>query len=137
MSLVDHAQVELQAAGLFDKNSDYDGMIGNAVMELVEKFADQGHSGFSAHMTLDIFSTVAAYKPLGPITSNPDEWMHIEENVAGDAITWQNRRQGSCFSRDGGKTYYDLDDKWFWPRWRTLAIRVKLPVTRYRTKVTA
>jgi hypothetical protein len=134
MSLTDHARAELKAAGLFDKDSDYDGMLGDAVMELVEKFADQGHSGFSAHLTLDIFATVAAYKPLGPITTRSEEWMHIADDVAGQPNLWQNTRRSSSFSTDGGKTFYDIDDRWHWPRWRRIARRLKLPVQTYRTR---
>lgn len=104
MSLVQHAETELRLAGLFDKDSDYDGALGPAVMELVEKFAAQGHSGFSAGLTLDLFNRVASFKPLTPITSNPDEWMECGPSV------WQNRRKPTTFSKDGGKTWYDLDE---------------------------
>lgn len=102
-NLETHANTELTRAGLFSKDSDYGGMIGDAVMELVRVFAAQGHSGFSAGMTLEIFRLVASYKPLSPITSDPDEWMDVAADL------WQNRRQSSCFSTDGGKTYYDVD----------------------------
>lgn len=114
MSLVDHARTELEAAGLFDKDSDYDGMIGESVMKLIEAFADQGHSGFSAEMTLFIFNRVANFKSLGPITTNPNEWQDLYG--MSDTPLWQNRRQSSCFSRDGGKTYYDLNDPVPWYR---------------------
>lgn len=36
MSLKDHAKRELALAGLFDKDSDYAGMIGHAVMKMIE-----------------------------------------------------------------------------------------------------
>jgi hypothetical protein len=115
MSLVEHAKRELEFAGLFSKDSDYEGMLGEAVLELVEKFAQQGHSGFSAGMTLRIFNQVARFKPLGPVTDNPDEWMEVGEDK-GLGTCRQNRRQSSCFSYDGGKTYYDIDEKV--PVWR-------------------
>lgn len=41
--------------GMFDKDSDYDGMIGEAIMELSKVFAEQGHSGMSAFITLQLF----------------------------------------------------------------------------------
>lgn len=107
-NLVDHAKKELELAGLFDKDSDYDGMIGDAVMELVKVFAAQGHSGFSAHQTLSIFERVAKYKPLTPIGTTEDEWVNQSE-LSGYPI-WQNKRRGTTFSRDGGKTWYDIDD---------------------------
>ena len=44
--LIDHAKDELQRAGLFNEDSDYGGMIGNAVMELCQTFSNQG---FGSH----------------------------------------------------------------------------------------
>lgn len=109
--LVEHAESELRRAGLFDKDSDYDGMLGPAVLELVKVHAAQGHSGFSHSLTLQIFNKVANFKTLGPLTSAPDEWMEVgrEMSPPGAKDVWQNKRQGSCFSNDGGKTYYDID----------------------------
>lgn len=109
-NLVKHAEKELKLAGLFDKDSDYDGMLGKAVLELVKVFSKQGHSGFSAHQTLKIFNIVANYKPLTPIGTTKEEWMDVSGMTLGGQ-TWQNTRRGTTFSRDGGKTWYDIDDK--------------------------
>lgn len=111
-NLVKHAEHELKLAGLFDKDSDYDSMLGDAVLELVKVFAKQGHSGFSAHQTLKIFNEVANFKPLTPIGKSKDEWMHIQGLLTedGNEELWQNTRRSSTFSRDGGKTWYDIDD---------------------------
>lgn len=108
-NLVDHAKEELELAGLFDKDSDYDGMLGKAVMDLVKVFSKQGHSGWSAHQTLKIFSIVADYKPLTPIGKTEDEWMAITDMGAKEVV-WQNKRRGTTFSRNAGKTWYDIDD---------------------------
>lgn len=110
MSLVEHAERELRAAGLFDKHSDYEGMIGDAVMALVRVFASQGHSGMSASMTVTIFDRLARFKNLTPITDNPEDWVDIDIEDAGQKL-WQNRRDCSLFSKDAGKTYYCVDDK--------------------------
>lgn len=107
-NLVKHAEYELKLAGLFDKDSDYDGMLGDAVLQLVKVFAKQGHSGFSAGRTLAIFNEVANFKNLTPIGKDPDEWMNVSEMSNGP--TWQNKRRSTTFSRDGGKTWYDIDD---------------------------
>lgn len=114
--LVQHAETELRRAGLFDADSDYDGAIGPAVLELVSKFAEQGHSGFSARLVLLAFDKVARFMPLTGITSSPDEWMQISNDRPGGPATWQSRRQSTCFSLDGGKTYYDIDEKRSWAR---------------------
>lgn len=107
-NLVKHAEEELKLAGLFDKDSDYDGMLGEAVLELVKVFAKQGHSGFSAQQTLLIFNEVANFKPLTPIGKSKDEW--VDQSEASSEPMWQNKRRGTMFSRDAGKTWYDIDD---------------------------
>lgn len=109
-NLETHAETELRRSGLFDKDSDYDGMIGEAVMVLVRVFASQGHSGMSARIVLDVFDRVAHFKPLTGITSDPAEWMAVADAMQdGSPAVWQSTRQHSCFSNDGGKTYYDID----------------------------
>jgi hypothetical protein len=102
--LTDHAKYELIRAGLFDEDADYGGAHAKAVMELIETFANQGHSGMSAGITLELFHTLAQFKLLSPITSDPSEWGKVA-----DAL-WQNTRRSTSFSRDGGATWYDIED---------------------------
>ena len=64
MTLTEFAEAELRRVGLFDEDSDYNGMLGEAVMELIRTFAKQGHSGCSAGITADLFNRVVRYKPL-------------------------------------------------------------------------
>ena len=113
MSLVAHARKELQMVGLFDKDSDYGGMLGEAVIELMEVFAKQGHSGFSAMQTVYLFKTLAGYKTLSPITSEASEWVDV--SGMSDTPLWQNLRDGSYFSLDGGLHFYGLDET---PKWK-------------------
>ncbi len=103
--LIEHARHELTRAGLFDADADYGGAHAKAVMDLIETFAGQGHSGMSAAITLRLFSDLAQFKPIGPITSDPGEWTEVADGM------WQNRRRSSSFSRDGGTTWYDIDDE--------------------------
>jgi len=110
MNLVTHAEAELTKAGLFKEDSDYNGMIGKAVLELMKSFSKQGHSGFSAMLTLDVFSRLAKWKTLTPITDNPEEWNDVSDMSGSKEPFWQNKRQPDCFSKDGGKTYYSLDE---------------------------
>jgi hypothetical protein len=107
--LVDHAIEELNRAGLFDDDSDYGGMLGEAVVDLVEVFAEQGHSGMSAAMVSELFDRLSRYKTLTPITDNPDEWNDVTE-MSGYPF-WQNKRDSSYFSEDGGKTWWGLEDE--------------------------
>ncbi len=108
-NLIEHAKRELSLAGLDKPDSDYNGMIATAVLELVAVFAAQGHSGFSARMTRDVFDRLASFKPLTPVTDNPSEWVDVSAMSGPDGPCWQNVRHSSCFSNDGGKTYYDID----------------------------
>lgn len=111
--LVAHTKRELIRAGLFDSDSDYGGLLGNSVMELVETMVKQNHSGQSAEMVVTIFDAVIRHKNLTALTDDPSEWhevstetIGIEERLAGQRL-WQNGRNPSVFSRDGGKTWYD------------------------------
>lgn len=107
--MTDWAYNELQMAGLFDKDSDYAGWLGEAVLELIENFSNAGHSGFSAGMALSIFDKLARWKPLTELTNNPSEWNDISE-TSGRKM-YQSSRCPTCFSEDGGLTYYDLDEE--------------------------
>lgn len=102
-NLVEHAKTELKLAGIFDKDSDYAGMLGGAVMELVEVFAKQGHSGASAGRTLQLFNKVANFKPLLSLTLKDDEWGEVSNGV------FQNKRNSAVFkdSKDGRAYYID------------------------------
>lgn len=118
MSLTKHAIKELTLAKLFDKDSVYGGMVGEAVRELIEVFSRQGHSGASASMIRQIFNILAAFKPLTSLTGNDDEWTEVGNGV------FQNNRcstifkqadrfegkpyniEGKVFSDDGGNSWY-------------------------------
>jgi hypothetical protein len=102
-NLVAYARREMEIAGLYDEDADYDGMIPDAVLNVVRSFSEDGHSGGSASIVLAILERVLRFKPLTPLTSNPDEWMHVADNL------WQSTRSPSVFSEDGGQTWYDID----------------------------
>lgn len=105
-----HAEYEMRLAGLYDKDSDYAGMIPEAVMKLIRPFAEEGHSGSSAGLVLQIFGRLAKFKTLSPVTSDSKEWgLVVERDSEGKSI-YQNIRDSACFSNDGGKTYYSVDD---------------------------
>ena len=107
MGLIDHAKTELEIAGLFDKEGDfYEGMTGKAVMELIEVFSKQGHSGMSAPMVADIFKKLANYEPLGPITGKDEEWSDVRD--LGNGKPWYQNKRCSALFKDGkdGRPYY-------------------------------
>lgn len=117
MSLTEHAERELREAGLFDKGSDYDGMLGEGVMELVRVFAAQGHSGYSAGATIALFKQVASYNLLNPLKNPMIAGEYLDHtDTSGGVPTFQSTRKSSVFSEDGGKTWYDIDKRI--PRWK-------------------
>lgn len=107
--LVKHAENEMRRAGLYDADADYGGMLPHAVMQLVRIHSMQGHSGFSHGYTLALFNKVVNFQVLTPITDDPDEWMDC--SMMSGRPSWQNKRQSSCFSDDGGKTYRDNNER--------------------------
>jgi hypothetical protein len=106
MSTTSHAKFELELAGFFGEDSDYGGAIGEAVMELMEVFEKQGHSGYSAGVVASLFHKLANYEPLGPITGKDEEWVDISD-MAGKPW-YQNKRESGLFKdKDGRVTYND------------------------------
>jgi len=102
-NLIKHAEKELRLAGMFDKDADYDGMLAPEILKLVKVFSDQNHSGASAAITIGVLIRLLKFQPLTPLTSNPDEWMEVGEKM------WQSKRNPNVFSKDGGKTWYNID----------------------------
>ena len=108
-NLYQHALCELKRAGV-DKDI-YGEMLPNAVLEIVEMFAKQGHSGMSAAYSLQLLTKLLQFENLTPIGNTPDEWMEVSEEMMGRKGVWQCRRNPALFSEDAGKTYYHVDDK--------------------------
>jgi|SRR5579863_2061935 len=100
-----HAKKEMEIAGLFDKDSDYGGMLADAVMKMIKVFGDEGHSGFSANMAINIFEKVARFEPLTPLKGTDDEWMEIGPDE------FQNIRCSHVFKKNGAA--YDIDGRIF------------------------
>ncbi len=107
-NLTRHAKRELRLAGMNKRDSDYGGMLGPAVLRLIKQHSSEGHSGGSHHSVLSLFNRLADFKALTPLTDNPSEWRDTSKETG--RPHWQNIRQSSCFSEDGGKTYWNLDE---------------------------
>jgi len=105
-ALVSHARAELELAGLADPDSDYGGAVADAVIELIRVFSEQGHSGGSAPIVVELFRKLAMWKPLGPITGREEEWAECSIRMDG-VKSYQNRRCSALF-KDGpdGRAHY-------------------------------
>jgi len=91
----------------FDMNSE----MCMCVLEVLEVFAGQGHSGMTASYVLGILEKVMKFEPLTPLTGDDDEWVHICDDRTGNEDIWQNKRCSRVF-----KTHtevYDIDGKIF------------------------
>lgn len=103
--LVAFARDELSRAGLFDDDSDYAGKLGNAVLEIVCVFAEQGHSGGSAQGTIALLEKLLRFEPLTPLTGEDDEWVEVREGL------FQNNRCSRIFKENG--VSYDIERRVF------------------------
>lgn len=105
MSLIEHAKFELELQGLMSEEGDfYGGMTGKAVMELIEVFSKQGHSGMSAPIVVDLFSKLANYEQLGGLTGKDEEWNELNY---GDNLAYQNKRNSAVFKQSNGTVTYN------------------------------
>ena len=103
MSLIEHAKREFKALGYIpldeEQPEDPNKWIQQNVLELLEVFAEQGHSGTSAPFCIEYFYKLAYFKPLTPLQGTDDEW-----NEIGDGV-FQNNRCGRVFKGADGKAY--------------------------------
>lgn len=108
-NLVNWAKSELELIGGQD-----DGMqqaMNKDILQIVEVFASQGHSGFSASYALSIIKRLLDWKPITPLTGEEDEWNDV--GVDGDT-TQQNKRCSAVFRENGdNSTAYYIEGKIF------------------------
>lgn len=100
-NLVEHAKRELS---FFDN----DPWIDEGIINVVQAFADMGHSGGSASWAIPVINELLQFKNLRPLTDDPGEWM-VVGGTGVDRI-WQSQRNSEAFSNDGGKTFYLLSE---------------------------
>lgn len=96
MNLLEWAKKELDLL-----NKDNDGMqkmMNKNILDILEVFCDQGHSGFSASYLTNILNRLMDWKPLSPLTGADDEW---HECSGGDE---QNIRN---LATNGRKGFYE------------------------------
>lgn len=80
-------------------------------LNVIQAFADMGHSGGSASVSIPVINKLLQFENLTPLTDDPDDWIKIADEMSGGEDLWQNRRCSRMFSTDGGKTYTDVDDR--------------------------
>jgi hypothetical protein len=102
MSYKEHAKREFLKLGCED---DIDKWIQESVLELLEVFSKQGHSGSSSPYAIHYFEKLANHEPLSPIMCTDDEWSSCSD--MGDDDEFQNNRCSAIFkSGIEGRPYY-------------------------------
>ena len=105
-SLVEHARSELDRSGQYAENPAY----AQSIIAAVAAFASYGgHTGGSAEIAVEQLVTLLQGRTLSPLTSDPDEWE--DRSDISSSPLWQNRRDPAAMSRDGGQTWYFVDDR--------------------------
>ena len=102
MSLDNYAKRELNML-LSGEDDGIQISINNHILEMIKLFANFGHSGSTAHYTINILNRLLRFKPLKPLTGEDDEWNQC------DTKTWQNKRCSSVFKDENGVAT-DLDE---------------------------
>ena len=87
----------------------YGGLLSKCVLELLQCFSGQNHSGASAWSVRNVFNRLADYKPLSPLTGKDDEW--IDKSGLSGKKTYQNKRWYSLFKEDGKAYYIDENSR--------------------------
>jgi len=105
MSLIEHAKAELKYSGYIPLDQEQDDSpnkwIQENLLELIEVFSKQGHSGFSASYCIDAFCKLANYKLLSPIKDDSqNDWCETSKNV------FQHKRLSALFKDGKGMPYY-------------------------------
>lgn len=98
MNLIEHAQNEFSILG-WPGDCEMQQAICRDLLELLQAFSDQGHSGFSASYLLNLFDKLARFQTISPLTGNDDEWRCIGDNM------YQNKRDTEVF-KEGKEAYW-------------------------------
>lgn len=110
-NLLAHAMDELDRIGMTEDSPDeMNRAMRKHILHMMQEFANEGHSGFSANYAINILTRLLDFKPLSPLTGEDDEWVKHDYGVE---PSYQNKRRSSVF-KDANGEVYDIDGKVFW-----------------------
>ena len=114
MSAIKHAKRELAFLLKPDEGEtqpdSMNKMMYDNLLEMVNTFAEQGHSGFSAGYAIEILILLLKQEPIRPLTGEDDEWDDVTDMNDGDVL-YQNNRCSRVFKDESG--VYDTQGKAF------------------------
>lgn len=109
-NLIEHAKREFKAVGYLPSDQEQENgpnkWMQENLIELLEVFSKQDHSGFSARYCIDAFNKLARFEPLAPLTGEDWEWVEVGTEI------WQNIRCSRVFKDEYGQAY-DIEGKVF------------------------
>ncbi|MCD8207591.1 MAG: hypothetical protein LUD72_06625 [Bacteroidales bacterium] len=85
-----------------DDSREMQKMMNDNILQIVNIFFEQGHTGFTAGYALNQLDRLLRYKPILPLTGKDDEWRDICDDG-----TKQNIRYPSMFKYPDGTVYDD------------------------------
>lgn len=107
MSLHEYAEREMALA--WPESDDMQDAIKKDVLQIIDIFSEQGHSGMSGAYVLNVLGRLLRFKPLSPLTGSDEEW-----GEPGHDFSQQNKRCSSVFRKNfDNSTAYDSDGKVF------------------------
>lgn len=111
MSTLSYAEHELSLIGLTkDDPEEMNRMMYDNIMQLLQVFSDQGHSGFSAAYLTSILVPLLRHEPITPLTGDESEWEDVSQY--GGNTKFQNKRCSRVF-KDVDGSCYDINGKVF------------------------
>lgn len=113
LNLVNHAKRELALIGMYESDEEMNNAMSENILELLEVFSNQGHSGFSASYCIQMFSKLASFEVIAPITGDDSEWTDVSDFSDTERTKlFQNKRASNVFKEiaaDGTVTCYQSD----------------------------
>jgi hypothetical protein len=105
-NLVNYANFELSLL-TDDPNDKMQQEMNSGIIQIVEIFSRQGHSGFSAAYAIRLLEKLLRFEPLTPLTGHDDEWGDVTDEF------FQNKRCFHVFKEKTTGRAYDIDGKIF------------------------
>jgi hypothetical protein len=98
---------ELTRIGMYGSGDEMNDMMCDHILKMVDLFAEEGHSGFSAGYAISILQKLLRFEPLSPLTGEDDEWCEVSDGL------FQNKRLSRVFKNGKDGQAFDIDGKVF------------------------
>ena len=101
---------ELTRIGMYGSGDEMNDAMCEHILKMVNVFAEEGRSGFSAEYAISILQKLLRFEPLSPLTGEDDEWRLCEYS---EGETYQNKRLSRVFKEGKDGQAYDINGKVF------------------------